>query len=84
MTFICGLRPLVMRDACDFSNASQLRSFTAEGGDGGLLLSPCLQSPGPARLVQSKLQSVGVAALRSLGVGDPGWWTPLALPTALF
>lgn len=40
-----------------------------EGSQGRVLMgassvSPCLQSPGPANLVQSKLQSVGVAALR--------------------
>lgn len=55
----------MMRAPVTSSNASQLRSFTAEGVDGGFSVSPhAPQSPGPAHLVQSKLQSVGVAALQ--------------------
>lgn len=55
--------------ACDFSNASQLRSFTAEGVDvgGGFFCISMSSEPRACTLDAKQLQSVGGLCSRSLG-----------------
>lgn len=72
MTFICEARPLVMRAPVTSVMPPSLEASQRRVLMGASSVSPCLQSPGPAHLMQSKLQSVGVAVLQ-VSWGGRSW-----------